>query len=180
MIRKKMAKKKPLLKNKLTSGKEKSNLVLENENLKLKLRIEKMKNKRLLKEEVGKKLSIEDIKEYFENYVQAEVVDDDLIDLSFESYFATDKEDYEEIEKAIEEATDETDKFSVYVGTDVSGYDYWIKQQEEPNYIHLTLSLKEDIYESDLDDIERAIDTVENQVNEYYDFGMDEYYSEYM
>ena len=37
----------------LTSGREKSNLVLENENLKLKLRIEKMKNKRLLKEEVS-------------------------------------------------------------------------------------------------------------------------------
>ena len=38
------------MRKQLTSGREKSNLVLENENLKLKLRLEKMKNKRLLKE----------------------------------------------------------------------------------------------------------------------------------
>ena len=48
MVKKKMFK--SSTKNKLTSGREKSNLLLENENLKLKLRIEKMKNKRLLKE----------------------------------------------------------------------------------------------------------------------------------
>ena len=36
-----------------------------------------------------------------------------------------------------------TKKYSIYFGYDVSGYDYWYKKQEEPNYIHLTIAMND-------------------------------------
>ena len=70
-------------------------------------------------------------------------IDGNKIDVYGSAYWtANTKKQYEAKEKIISEYKKETDLFSLYAWCDVSGFNYWVKQQEEDNYVSIDVVLK--------------------------------------
>jgi hypothetical protein len=51
------------------------------------------------------------------------------------------KKEYAAMEKDLNEYSIQGKGFQVYAWNDCSGYEYWTKQQEEDNYIQVTVSI---------------------------------------
>lgn len=50
--------------------------------------------------------------------------------------------EYAAIEKRINKIGTNTAYFEVYAWYDISGFDYWVKRQQEPNYIQISVLIK--------------------------------------
>ena len=46
----------------------------------------------------------------------------------------------------------------MYASYDVSGFDYWMIKQEEPNYINIVLEIKETIDNKDYDNLLKTLE----------------------
>ena len=65
------------------------------------------------------------------------------IDVYCTAYWtARTKKQYEAKEKLISKYKKETDLFKLFAWCDISGYEYWVKQQEECNYVSIDVVLK--------------------------------------
>lgn len=56
------------------------------------------------------------------------------------------KKEYNKQEKLIQKYKVENNLFSLYCWCDISGYDYWMVQQEESNYVSIDVVLKKKKY----------------------------------
>lgn len=54
-------------------------------------------------------------------------------------WFEKDQKEYEKIEKLIDKYEVSKEHYHIYAWCDISGYDYWINQQKEENYIQLSV-----------------------------------------
>ena len=61
---------------------------------------------------------------------------------SMHMWTAKTHKEYRDIEKRIDKIGKKTKAFEVYAWCDISGFDYWVKKQEEPNYIQISVVLK--------------------------------------
>ena len=60
------------------------------------------------------------------------------------------KKEYEKQEKFLSELYIENESYTMYASYDVSGFDYWMIKQEEPNYININIEIKEIINSKEL------------------------------
>ena len=51
-----------------------------------------------------------------------------------------DEKEYDKVEKALDKFEVKGKGYTVYCSYDVSGYDYWMIKQEEPNYVNISVS----------------------------------------
>jgi hypothetical protein len=58
-------------------------------------------------------------------------------------WYVEDEKEYEEVEDKISDFSIKRKHYEVYAWCDVSGYDYWMKEEEE-NYIQITVRFKKD------------------------------------
>lgn len=79
------------------------------------------------------------------------------LDMSEEEYIAREKE-LDEIEIVWE-------GYRIYAWYDVSGYDYWVKQQEEDNYVVVTL----EILDNTKDWIKEELIEIDQKIYNIYD-----------
>lgn len=68
------------------------------------------------------------------------------------------KEGYEEQEKFLSELYIEDESYTMYASYDVSGFDYWMIKQEEPNYTDIVLKIKETIDNKDYDNLLKTLE----------------------
>ena len=83
------------------------------------------------------------------------------------------EEDYINQEKSLDSFEIKKENYTIYFSYDVSGFDYWINNMEEGNYIQVCVSFDSvDFPESKLtelkNDIEEAIFEAENLENNWY------------
>ena len=70
------------------------------------------------------------------------------------------KEDYEAKEKIIEDFKVENDLVEIFAWCDVSGYNYWVLQQEEFNYVSIDVVLKKSPEEYTQEEIQQIRDMI--------------------
>jgi hypothetical protein len=84
------------------------------------------------------------------------------------------EEDYEKATKEIDAISYNGNGWQVYAWYDVSGYDYWMIQQQEPNYINITVSFDSDeINRDEIPNIQKAVDSAYEDaysISERYDY----------
>lgn len=69
--------------------------------------------------------------------------------------------EYKEAEKQIETLVKRGKGWEIYCWCDVSGWDYWMNQQEESNYIMTTIMFDESaVEESEIEAIKNALDEI--------------------
>lgn len=92
--------------------------------------------------------SLIDYLKYDDNYIDIEVVEDiEVLDLfTYLNWGLTlTKEGYNKVETLIEEFNEKNTgnklPFEVSACHDVSGYDYWVDNQEEDNYLHICIEI---------------------------------------
>lgn len=68
------------------------------------------------------------------------------IDVYSSVYWTAESEkEYVEKEKLIEDYKKETPLFTLIAWCDISGYNYWVVQEEEENYVSIDVILKKDV-----------------------------------
>lgn len=67
---------------------------------------------------------------------------------------------YEKIEKELDDYEIDRQYWTVYVSYDVSGFDYWIKNMNEENYISIVVIFKEDLIP--FDELNQLADDIRN------------------
>lgn len=73
---------------------------------------------------------------------------------------AKEEKDYKAAEKEIDNIHYKGKGWEIYGWYDVSGFDYWMKRQEETNYIQLTVAFDKDtVDESEVEKIDKALDS---------------------
>lgn len=78
-------------------------------------------------------------------------------------WYEENEKEYEEVENKISDFHIKRKHYEVYVWCDVSGYDYWIKEEEGENYIQITVGFKKDEVPVDiLPQLQRDIDEAYN------------------
>jgi len=73
---------------------------------------------------------------------------------------AENEEEYIEKEDIINNYKIENELFTLFAWCDVSGFDYWVIQQEEENYVSIDVVLKKDV----LDYTEKEIETIKTAI----------------
>lgn len=72
---------------------------------------------------------------------------------------AESKKEYRAIEKRIDKIGKKYKAFEVYAWCDISGYDYWVKRQEEPNYIQISVKLnKKKLTQIEIERLKQALE----------------------
>lgn len=80
------------------------------------------------------------------------------------------KREYNAMQKKIDSFTVSGKGFQVAAWNDSSGYEYWTKNMGESNYIQITVYIETDnALTIDLKELERAIDKVEWEFDDYRD-----------
>ena len=77
------------------------------------------------------------------------------------------KKEYREKEKHIYNFSIDNDLFLLKSWCDISGYDYWVKQQEEDNYVSIDIHLKKDLIdftEQELDVLIKTLDEAQDDL----------------
>jgi len=74
------------------------------------------------------------------------------------------KEEYNKFENIINKTKIDTPLYTITSWCDASGYDYWVKQQEEDNYIIITIKIKKDFKAENIAELDMAIDAFENRL----------------
>ena len=87
------------------------------------------------------------------------------------------EEEYNQVTESIDAISYEGNGWHVYAWYDVSGYDYWMIQQEEPNYINITVSFDSD--EVDRDEIPNIQKAIDSAYEEAYAISEMHYYPRY-
>lgn len=101
-------------------------------------------------------------------------VDEKYLDVSLISNWSADNEDdYKKFESLISDYNVIGEGYKITAWCDISGYNYWVLQENEPNYIQLSISFDNDsISEDDLSKIQDAICEAElyfiENVQSYY------------
>lgn len=71
---------------------------------------------------------------------------------------AEEEEDYQKAEERLEEFEIKRNGYTVYMWCDISGYDYWMKAQQETNYIQISVAFdKEDFNEELIEELKDAV-----------------------
>tara|TARA_R110000803_G_scaffold35405_8_gene76599 strand:- start:2116 stop:2508 length:393 start_codon:yes stop_codon:yes gene_type:complete len=74
---------------------------------------------------------------------------------------AKDEADYKEAEKSIDSLSKKGNGWELYCWSDVSGWDYWMNNQGESNYIMTTISFdKSEVDETEIESIKTALDEI--------------------
>ena len=73
---------------------------------------------------------------------------------------ADDEEEYKAKEKIINDYIFENDLVKIYAWCDISGYDYWVIQQEEENYVSIDVILKKPVGEYTQNEIRQISDWI--------------------
>lgn len=69
------------------------------------------------------------------------------------------KKQYKAVEKEIDNISIKGNGWELYAWHDVSGFNYWMKQQEETNYLQITIAFeKKTVLLSELPEIQKALD----------------------
>ncbi len=90
------------------------------------------------------------------------------------SWFEEDEVKYISIEKDIDVKEIKRLHYTVYAWCDASGYDYWMKQQEEHNYIQITVSFDKDyISTNDIKQLGNDLDEMYEYFSKYESFNPD-------
>ena len=80
------------------------------------------------------------------------------------------KEEYEKQENILDSLFVETKKYAMYASYDVSGFEYWMLKQEEPNYLNIVLSISEDINDDEfnqlLEHLKECLNIIDNNITE--------------
>ena len=80
------------------------------------------------------------------------------------------KKDYQKAIKLIDKISYKGNGWQLYAWYDVSSYEYWMKQQQEQNYITISVSFdNEDIQESEIKEIDNAIIAAEIEAGQIAD-----------
>lgn len=75
------------------------------------------------------------------------------------SWTALNEDDYSDIETKIDVIGSKHKAFDVYAWCDISGFDYWVRRQEEPNYIQISVSFnKKSLTPKELSELSEAVD----------------------
>lgn len=88
-------------------------------------------------------------------------------DLFLENFFTTNEKEYEMIESILDNFSVENDAFDLYVSYDVSGFDYWINNVAETNYIMLVIDLKKELTINEQNELGSNIRDFQEKLNEY-------------
>jgi len=102
-------------------------------------------------------------------YCELEDVDGKFADYHTNvNWSAENKKEYERIESKINDIDYKTEKLRVYGWFDVSGYDYWVNKQEEPNYLMLTVEFfNTDLSWEEVEDLHLTLTDIEGKFLKY-------------
>lgn len=90
---------------------------------------------------------------------------------------ADSKEEYEKIETEISEAEIQGNGWEMYCWHDVSGFEYWMQKQQEPNYVQISLLFnKVKIPKPEIEKINDAFCKFYNQFKQYESFQSELWY----
>lgn len=124
-----------------------------------------------------KNIKIENLEEALKKLVKdldlTVEVDEKLIDIYGSCYWGADNlEDYEKQEALISDYKVQGEFFSVYAWCDISGYNYWMKQQEEANYVSIGINVwKTELTEDEVKQLAEAIETADL----YFIYNLEDY-----
>ena len=77
------------------------------------------------------------------------------------TFFISEKEEYENVENELITTEKHGNGYTVYAWCDISGYDYWINQEQECNYIQISVAFnKQSINKSELAQLRKDIDNI--------------------
>jgi hypothetical protein len=120
-----------------------------------------------------KKIKIWEIPNKIDNFGYDKIVHDsdktDLrLHLDYTFSWGFDKEkDYEEQEKKINSFEIKKPEYTVYMWCDISGFDYWINNMKEPNYIQISISFNsQNFNENNLNELWEDIDNAISYADE--------------
>lgn len=96
-----------------------------------------------------------------------EFAENGKLDIYSTSNWTAESEDqYEEFESKINQYNIDNELFSLLAWCDISGYDYWVVQQEEANYVSIDVMIKkETLTLEEIKQIEAAI----FEANDYFE-----------
>lgn len=84
-------------------------------------------------------------------------------------WWEDDEEEYNKLEKEIYEFKIVTKEYRIFAWCDISGYDYWIRQQRESNYIQISIEFfHEDFNKDYLGLLEIEIEKAYNKFREHH------------
>lgn len=58
-----------------------------------------------------------------------------------------------------------TEKYTIYSWCDISWYDYWVKQENDNNYVTITIDIKENLTELEIEELDIKIDAIIDELN---------------
>lgn len=76
------------------------------------------------------------------------------------SWSAETERDYKDKEELIDSWSVENELFKAYAWCDISGFDYWVIQQEEPNYVSIDFELKKQPEEYTQEEMQQIRDAI--------------------
>jgi hypothetical protein len=85
------------------------------------------------------------------------------------------KKGYDEIAKKIDDAEIKGNGYIVYASYDISGYNYWVKQMEESNYMSISILFDNDYFNDDnmnqlINDIDEVFSRCQEIENDTWDY----------
>lgn len=103
------------------------------------------------------------------NYIKELEFDGDKTDLRLHSdnwynWGADNEEDYEEATELIDSIEEKGNGYTIYCWCDISGYDYWMINMQETNYIQISVMFDSPtIDESELENLKTLLDKVNSK-----------------
>jgi hypothetical protein len=98
---------------------------------------------------------------------------ENFIDFHLITWAAPTEETYKAITDGFKALEINKEKYSISVSYDVSGFDYWMKQQEETQYGHLVVNLNEGFTMNDYNQLYEDFDKAANTLYEIqYECGL--------
>ena len=88
----------------------------------------------------------EKIRDIHNDYAQIDYnFEDNYIDfcLNYVDTLKLTKRGYNQYETLVNNSSANTENIEIYLNNDCSGFEYWTKLQKESNYLHLTITFKE-------------------------------------
>lgn len=113
------------------------------------------------------------VKWLYDNFLNVDEVNNKTFGIDNVSWGDLNEIKYKKIENKINDFIIETDYFCLYLWCDGSGYEYWMKREEE-NYCQLTLVLKKRLNKTILNELKfeiiKAVRYMEDNIENYVDF----------
>lgn len=118
------------------------------------------------------KTTIEQLRQRIQHYFQwdVEICNDEpnkLLIWHNASWGADSEKDYKRQERLIERQHYKGKIFEAWAWCDISGYDYWMHKQREPNYVSIDVIINKSLLtEKEVNRIMNKLDTFDNNLNE--------------